>query len=249
MKLYFLIPGYFFLLIGAAVSHTAIASSSIGFTYSESLADKMALDASKATVLSPPLLGIAIEIKAGIVGKVVQLHLFIQNDAPIRWPEKDIIIDAGPNTDQLPFGFLGRLKNKEVKSFIFGKSANLAYLTMNRHGMTPLGKPVKVTEDKEASYSSLPVSAYMKSFLPGVMWLSISANSELLAREAYRYHYVYFEKSGVKGNPLRQNQMDPDQLIGVEIPMTLIEGMRKELQSVADETLQRRQPIQYEVFQ
>ena len=249
MKLHFLIPGYFFLLIGATVSHAAIASSSIGFTYSESLADKMALDASKATSLAPPLLGVAIEIKPGIIGKVTQLHLFIQNDAQIRWPDEDIIIDAGPNTDQLPFGFLGRLKNKEVKSFVFRHVEKLAYLTMNRHGKTPLTKAVKVGEDKEASYSSLPVAAYMKSFLPGVMWLSISANSELLAHEAYGYHNVYFEKSGVKGNPLLHNQMDPDQLIGVEIPRPLIEGMRKELQRVADETQQRRQPVQYEVFQ
>ena len=231
------------------MSHAAIASSSIGFTYSESLADKMTLDASKATSLAPPLLGVAIEIKAGIIGKVTQLHLFIQNDAQIRWPEEDIIIDAGPNTDQLPFGFLGRLKNREVKSFLFRHVDKLAYLTMNRHGKTPLSKAVKVTEDKEASYSSLPVSAYMKSFLPGVMWLNISVNSELLAHEAYGYHHVYFEKSGVKGNPLRQNQVDPDQLIGVEIPGPLIEGMREEIRKVADETQQGRQPIRYEVFQ
>ena len=231
------------------MSHAAIASSSIGFTYSESLADKMALEAAKATSLPPPLLGAAIEIKAGIIGNVTQLHLFIQNDAQIRWPEADIMIDAGPNTDQLPFGFLGRLKNQEVKSFLFEQGEKLSFLTMNRHGKTPFGKAVKVDEDTQAAYSSLPVSAYMRSFLPGVMWLSINVNAELLAHEAYGYHNVYFEKSSAKGNPLRQNYMDPDQLIGVEIPKPLIEGMRKQLQTVADEAQPGRQPVRYDVFQ
>jgi hypothetical protein len=206
-----------------------------GFSYSPELAAKFGLPEDDAILLKAPLLGAAIEIKNGIVGKICLLHILYDAKINIRLPAAQAMQALGSNMDVFPNGFL-ESPDKEIRKFFADQVGALANRAMFRYGKSELDGEVVSGEDTDGSYTSLPLNGYNREFVPGVGWLAMSINCELAAHEEYRYATLYLESNDSPEDMILNGYVNPSRLIEFQIPQVLMRGMRSSLRAAAEES-------------
>ena len=206
-----------------------------GFSYSPELAARFGLPEDDAILLQAPLLGAAIEIKEGIIGKICLLHILYDAKINIRLPAAQTIQALGSNMDVFPNGFLER-PDKEIKKFFADQVGALANRAMFRYGKRELDGEVVLGEDTHGSYTSLPLNGYNREFVPGVGWLAMSINCELAAHEEYRYATLYLESNDSPKDMILKGYVNPSKLIEFQIPQVLMNGMRSSLRAATEES-------------
>ena len=218
-----------------------------GFSYSPELAAKFGLSEDDAIPLQAPLLGAAIEIKKGIVGKVCLLHVLYDAKIDIRLPKGHTMQALGENIDVFPNRFLKR-PDKEIKHFFAAQIGTLANRAMFRYGNDVLEGEATSGKDAKGSYTSMPLNGYNREFVPGVGWLAMLINCELASQEEYRYSALYVESNDSPSNMIANGQVNPSKMIEFQIPQPLIEGMRSSLRAVSDEPLSNIRSVPLSVF-
>ena len=205
-----------------------------GFSYSSELAVVLGLPAEKAMPLKPPLLGAAIEIKAGIAGTACLLHVLYDSNIDIRLPDASEMHALGGNIDTFPAGFLAKPDHR-TRQFFAAQIGALSNRAVFRNGRTPLKGGENITQDKKASYTSMPLIGYKREFVPGVGWLSMTVNCELAAHADYSHASLLVESNGGASDLIFNGHVDPAKMIEFVIPQSLIEGMRSRLRAASDE--------------
>jgi len=206
-----------------------------GFSYSPQLAARFGLSQGDAIPLKAPLLGAAIEIKAGVMGKICLLHILYDAGIDIRLPPAQTMQALGSNMDVFPNGFLER-PDKEIKRFFGDQVGALANRAMFRYGKIELEGDATAGKDTEGSYTSMPLDGYNREFVPGVGWLAMSINCELASQEQYRYASLYVESNDSPRDMILNGYVDPSRMIEFLIPQVLMEGMRSSLRAAAEES-------------
>jgi hypothetical protein len=218
-----------------------------GFSYSPELAAKFGLPADDATAMRAPLLGAAIEIKEGIAGKVCLLHVLYDAAIDIRLPEAQSMQALGSNMDVFPNGFMQR-PDKDTRKFFAGQVIGLSNRAMFRYGKNALEGGATAGDDADGSYTSMPLNAYNREFVPGVGWLAMSINCELAAHEEYQYAALYIESNSSPSDMILNGHVDPGKMIELQIPRALIDGMRASLRAAANESSGGRKQDRFSVF-
>ena len=215
-----------------------ISSSDVintGFSYSPELAARFGLPKDDAIPLQAPLLGAAIEIKDGIVGKVCLLHILYDAKINIRLPTSQTMQALGSNMDVFPNGFLER-PDDQIKKFFADQVGALANRAMFRNGKGELDGEVALEEDADGSYTSLPLNGYNREFVPGVGWLAMSINCELAAHEEYKHANLYLESNDSPKDMILNGYINPSKMIAFQIPQALMTGMRSSLRAATDKS-------------
>ncbi len=218
-----------------------------GFSYSPQLAAKFGLPADDATPLQAPLLGAAMEIKEGITGKVCVLHVLYDAAIDIRLPDSQSMQALGSNMDVFPNGFLQR-PDKDIRKFFAAQVGALSNRAMFRYGKNALEGGATAGDDADGSYTSMPLNAYNREFVPGVGWLAMSINCELAAHENYQYAALYVESNSSPSDMVLNGHVDPGKMIELQIPPVLMDGMRASLRAAADERSGARRDDRFSVF-
>jgi hypothetical protein len=206
-----------------------------GFSYSPELAARFGLPKDDAIPLQAPLLGAAVEIKDGIVGKVCLLHVLYDAAIDIRLPAAQTMQALGSNMDVFPNGFLER-PDSEIRKFFADQVGALSNRAVFRYGKKALDGEVALGKDNDASYTSLPLNGYNREFVPGVGWLAMSINCELAAHEEYRHAVLYLESNDSPGDMISNGYVNPSRMIAFRIPEALMIGMRASLRAATDES-------------
>ena len=205
-----------------------------GFSYSPELASKLGLPTDKASALEAPLLGAALEVKAGIGGPVCLLHVLYDSTIDIRLPDAAEMHALGSNTDSFPAGFLAK-PDKSIRQFFATQVGALSNRAAFRNSRVPLEGGANMTEDKNASYTSMPLSGYNREFVPGVGWLAMTVNCELAAHEEYSHASLLVETNAGPSDMIFNGHVDSSKMIEFVIPQSLIAGMRSSLRAATNE--------------
>lgn len=217
-----------------------------GFSYSTELAAKFGLPAGDAIPLQAPLLGAALEIKDGIAGKVCVLHVLYDASIDIRLPEAQSMQALGSNMDVFPNGFLQR-PDKDLRKFFAAQMGALANRAMFRYGKNALEGGATSGDDADGSYTSMPLNAYNREFVPGVGWLAMSINCELAAHEEYTHAALYVESNASPSDMILNGHVNPTKMIEFQIPQVLIDSMRSSLKAAVDEPASDRRAGKFTV--
>jgi hypothetical protein len=217
----------------AQAADPALATTT-GFSYSPGLAARFGLGEAGATALQSPLLGVALEIKTGLRGlKVCVLHVLYDASIDIRLPDLPEMHAIGSNVDVFPNGFLQR-PDAEVRKFMAAQVGALSHRAIFRNGRAPLTASVVAGEDPDGSFTSMPLNAYKREFLPGVGWLAMSVNCELAAHEDYTHASLFVETNASPADMIANGLVDPARMIEFRIPSSLLEGMRPALRAATE---------------
>ena len=217
-----------------------------GFCYSPALSQKFGLPEDSAVAMQAPLLGVALEIKDGLAGKVCVVHILYDATIDIRLPDAQSMQALGSNMDVFPNGFLQR-PNQEIRKFFGAQIATLANRALFRFGNRPLESGATSGHDPEGSYTSMPLQGYNREFVPGVGWLAMSINCELASQEQYLYPTLYVESRSSPSGMVLNGHVDPGKMIEFQIPQTLMEAMRPSLQAAANEPLSKRRGSSFSI--
>ena len=209
-----------------------------GFSYAPELAAKFGLSTDRARALEPPLLGVALEVKAGIAGPVCLLHVLYDASIDIRLPDAAEMHALGSNIDSFPAGFLAK-PDKSVRQFFATQVGALSNLAIFRHGHGPLTEGVAVHEDKRGSYTSMPLTGYKREFVPGIGWLAMTVNCELAAHDEYTDASLFVERNDSPSDMIFNAYVDPAKMIEFRIPAALIKGMQDAMHAATDEGMSR----------
>lgn len=207
-------------------------ANNTGFSYAPELATALGLPADKASTLEAPLLGAALEVKAGIAGPVCLLHVLYDSSIDIRLPDAAEMHALGSNTDSFPAGFLAK-PDKSTRQFFATQVGALSNRAMFRNGRGRLSAGVSVHEDKSGSYTSMPLAGYKREFVPGVGWLAMTVNCELAAHDDYTDASLFVESNGSPSDMIFNGFVDPSKMIEFRLPQQLLEGMRPALRAAA----------------
>jgi len=204
-----------------------------GFSYSPELATRFGLPKGDAIPLQLPLMGAAIEIKEGIIGKICLLHVLYDANINIRLPEAQTMQALGSNMDVFPNAFLDR-PDKEIRKFFAVQVGALSNRAIFRYGKVALEREAVSGKDSNGSYTSLPLNGYNREFVPGIGWLAMSINCELAAHEEYRHATLYVESNDSPNDMILNGHVSPSKMIEFQIPQTLIDGMRSSLREATE---------------
>ena len=238
---------YLLLLETHSMAQAAPPTTDTGFSYSPELAAKFGLPADDATAMTAPLLGAAMEIKDGISGKVCVLHILYDAAIDIRLPDAQSMQALGSNMDVFPNGFMQR-PDKDTRKFFASQVASLSNRAMFRYGINALEGGATAGDDAEGSYTSMPLNAYNREFVPGVGWLAMSINCELAAHEEYRFAALYVESNSSPSDMVLNGHVDPGKMIEFQIPQALVNGMRDSLRAATDVAAGGRRDSRFSVF-
>ena len=140
----------------------------------------------------------------------------------------------GSNMDVFPNGFLQR-PDKDLRKFFAAQVAALSNRAMFRYGKNALEGGATAGDDADASYTSMPLNAYNREFVPGVGWLAMSINCELAAHEDYTHAALYVESNASPNDMILNGHVNPTKMIELQIPPVLFESMRASLRAAVDE--------------
>lgn len=205
-----------------------------GFSYSPELATKLGLPADKASALQAPLLGVSLEVRGGIMGPVCLLHVLFDSSIDIRLPDAPEMHALGANVDSFPAGFIAK-PDKSIRPFFATQVGALSNRAAFRNSRIPLEGGANMTEDKNASYSSMPLDGYKREFVPGVGWLAMTVNCELAAHEEYSHASLFVETNAGPSDMIFNGHVDSSKMIEFVIPQSLIAGMRPSLRAATNE--------------
>jgi hypothetical protein len=228
---------FLFISPGAPTMETAAPASVVnntGFSYAPELATKLGLPADKARPLEAPLLGAALEVKAGIAGPVCLLHVLYDASIDIRLPDAVEMHALGSNADSLPAGFLAK-PDKSIRQFFATQVGALSNRAIFRNGYGQLTEGIAVHEDKRASYTSMPLTGYHREFVPGVGWLAMTVNCELAAHAEYTNASLFVERNDSPSDMIFNAFIDPAKMIEFRVPAELMKGMRNAMRAASDE--------------
>jgi hypothetical protein len=218
-----------------------------GFSYSPALAEKFGLPAEDAIAMQAPLLGAALELKDGLVGKDCVLHVLFDASIDIRLPDAQSMQALGSNMDVFPNGFMQR-PSKDIRQFFAAQIGALANRAIFRFGNRPLEGGATSGDDAEGSYTSMPLQGYNREFVPGVGWLAMSINCELASQEQYQYSALYVESNSSPSDMVLNGHVDASKMIELQVPQVLMDGMRESLRAAADESLSSPRRSRFSVF-
>ncbi|MDH3351692.1 MAG: hypothetical protein OEM51_09095 [Gammaproteobacteria bacterium] len=208
--------------------------SETGFSYSPKLAKLFGLPEGDATDLHSPLLGAAIQIRAGTRGgSVCLLHVLFDTSIDIRLPDEQQMHAIGSNIDVFPNGFLQR-PNSEVRQHIAAQVGALSHRAIFRNGRDRLTDAATAGDDPNGSYTSMPLGGYNREFVPGVGWLVMSVNCELAGHDEYSHASLFVERNSSPSDMILNGHVDPSKMIEFRIPQLLIDGMRATLRASAN---------------
>ena len=228
----------FLFIYSEALTMESAASAGVvnntGFSYTPELAAQLGLPADRARSLEPPLLGAALEIKAGIAGPVCLLHILYDTSIDIRLPDAAEMHALGSGIDTFPAGFLAK-PDKNLRQFFAAQVGALSNRAIFRVGRGPLTEGVAVHEDKSGSYVSMPLTGYKREFVPGIGWLAMSVNCKLAAHGEYTDAALFVESNDSPSDMIFNAYVDPAKMIEFRIPRALMEGMQSAMHAATDE--------------
>ncbi len=206
-------------------------SKRMALVYGAELADLFGLPAQHAVDIGAPLLGAALEIDRGPRGgHLCRVHALVRSDAGLRLPAEDSLSLIAAGRSNAPFAFV-RKPAKTMRKSLARVANALSNRAILRLSDAPIGGRVKISDDDEATYTSMPLDAFEREFVPGVDWFSMSFGCALLATQKYRQHVLWVERDDGEPDRILNLDLDPAQMVGLNIPRVLFDSMQPAVQA------------------